>query len=76
MFYLRAGEMTITLQDVVVFLRIRIDGPPVRQTDNKNWVVKYERLLGSEPPLTAMRGGTLKLKWLRQHFSVDSLIDV
>jgi len=56
-FHLREGEMTVTLQDVVVLLGLCIDGPPVTGTDERDWVGECDRL----PPPTAIHGGQVKL---------------
>ena len=45
-FHLPHGEMTITLQDVEVFLGISIDGEAIVGTTNKTWATKCENLLG------------------------------
>ena len=49
--------MTVTLQDVVVLLGLRIDGQPVTGTDERDWVGECDKLLGMVPPLTAIHGG-------------------
>ena len=36
-FHLRQGELTVTLQDVVVLLGLRIDGPAVTGSDDRYW---------------------------------------
>ena len=54
--------MIVSLQDVVVFLGLSIDDPPVTRTDNRDWVVESERLLGSETPSTSIKTGAWKLK--------------
>ena len=64
-FHLRVGEMTITLQDVAVLLGLHIDGPVVTRIDDRDWMFEYERLLGRLPPQSAIRGGAVKLQWLR-----------
>ena len=35
-FHLRVGEVTVVLQDVVVLLRLHIDGPVIRGTDDRD----------------------------------------
>ena len=65
-FYLRVKEMiNVTLQDMAVFLELCINGPPVIMTNNSDWTMECERLLGMAPPMT-LRGGALKLRWLRE----------
>ena len=53
-----------------------IDGPPVTGSDDRDWAVEYERLLGVAPPTTALKGATFKLTWLRKQFIKDQLTDV
>jgi len=74
-FHLQEGEMTLTLQDAVVLLGIRIDGPPVTSTDERDWV-ECDRLLGVVPPPTAIHGGQVKLIWLREQFTVPPITDM
>ena len=62
--------MTVALQDVSVLLDIRIDGPPVTRTDERDWVEECDRLLGMVPPPTAIHGGQVKLTWLREQFTI------
>ena len=68
--------MTVTLQDVVVFLGLRIDGPPVTGTNKRDWVEECDRLLGVVPPPMAIHGGQVKLTWLREQFTVPPITDV
>ena len=56
--------MIVILQDVVVLFGLHINSPPVTVIYDRDWVVKCERFLSIKPPLTAIRGETLKLKWL------------
>ena len=44
--------MTVTLQDMVVLLELHIDGPRVTRTDDRDWTMECERLLGITPPPT------------------------
>jgi len=57
--------MTIALQDVAVLLYLQIDGPTITGKDDRDWAFECERLLGRVPPQTAIRGGAVKLQWLR-----------
>ena len=41
--------MTITLQDVVVILGLRIDGPKVTRSDDRDWDEEYETARCSAP---------------------------
>ena len=74
--HLKIGEMTLTLQNVMVLLGLLINDPPVLGTDDKDWAEECERLLDRESLLTAMKGGALKLKWVRQQFSVALLTNM
>ena len=56
--------------------RLRIDGPPIIEIDDTDWVIKCKRLLGIVSLPMALRGETLKQAWLHEQFLVDSLIDV
>ena len=68
--------MTVTLQDVIVFLGLRIDGSPVTGIDERDWVEEYDRLLSVVPPPTDIHGGQVKLPWLREQFIVPPIKDV
>ena len=48
------GEMTITLQDVVVLLDFRIDDPEVTGSDDRDWAGECERLLSVAPSFDAL----------------------
>ena len=48
-FYLRIGKMIVKLQDMATILGLRIDGSSLTGTNDKDWVVKCERLLGMRP---------------------------
>ncbi|XP_020254351.1 serine/threonine-protein phosphatase 7 long form homolog [Asparagus officinalis] len=72
-FHFRMGEATITLQDVSVILGLRIDGPCITGTDSDVWPRRCEELLGVAPE--TMPRGTIKLKWLRETFSVPLPVD-
>ena len=56
--------MIVTLQDVVVLLRVRTDGPPVIGTDDRDRVGECDKLLGVVPPPSAIHGEHVKLTWL------------
>ena len=70
------GEMIDTLQDVTVFLRLRIDGSPATGKYDWDWAMECDRLSSMAPYLTTLRDGVLKLTWLHERFLVDPLIDV
>ncbi|XP_020245726.1 protein MAIN-LIKE 2-like [Asparagus officinalis] len=73
-FHFRMGEPTITLQDVAMILGLRIDGPCVTGSERHFWPIKCEELLGVAPE--SMPGGNIKLKWLKDTFSVPLPFDV
>ena len=60
-FYLRVGEMTITVQDVAVLLEFLINGPIVTMRHDRDWMTECARLLSRQPPQT-IRGGAVKLQ--------------
>ncbi|XP_020272039.1 protein MAIN-LIKE 1-like [Asparagus officinalis] len=66
-------EATITLQDVSVILGLRIDGPCISGTDSDVWPTRCEQLLGVAPE--SIPRGNIKLKWLRETFSVSLPVD-
>jgi len=49
-----------------LLLSLRVDGPTVTSTNERDWVMECERLLGVVPIRTAMKGGSLKLTFLCQ----------
>ena len=63
-FHVPVGEMTITLQDVAILLSLRIHGPAVTGTCVFDVGTLYEELLGFIPPVDAIRGATISLRWL------------
>ncbi|KAL2941118.1 Serine/threonine-protein phosphatase 7 long form-like protein [Bienertia sinuspersici] len=73
-FHLPVGEATITLQDVAILLGLRVHGEPVTGNASQLWDHLVEELLGVAPDddleigKLVLRGSTLKLSWLRQHF--------
>ena len=64
MFHVLVGEMTITLQDVVIILGLRIDGPVVTGTCVFDVVELCGELLGVTPPADALRGSAISIRWL------------
>ena len=64
MFHVPVGEMTITLQDVVIILGLRIDGPVVTGTCVFDVVELCGELLGVTPPADALRGSAISIRWL------------
>ena len=63
------GEMTITLQDVAIILGLRIDGPAVIGTCVLDVVELCGELLGVTPPVDALRGSAISIRWLCQQLS-------
>ena len=49
---------------MALLLDLRVDGPPVTGTDDRDRVMECERLLGVMLTETAMKGGSLKLTFL------------
>jgi len=68
--------MTVTLQDVIVLLGLRIDDPPITGTDERDLIEECDRLLGVVPPPTAIHTRQVKLTWLRKQFTVPPITDV
>ncbi|XP_027355419.1 serine/threonine-protein phosphatase 7 long form homolog [Abrus precatorius] len=62
-FQMPPGECTVTLQDIVIQIWLRIDGKAVIAAvgGNKAQIVEY--LLGIRPPNDAFMGSRLKLSW-------------
>lgn len=73
--HLAVGEATITLQDVVVPLGLRVNGPPVTGPPHHNWHGIVEELLGIRSGVDEatqkpyLKGSFLRLMWLRRYFS-------
>ncbi|KAG9449999.1 hypothetical protein H6P81_009964 [Aristolochia fimbriata] len=68
-FHLANGEMTITLEDVVVLLGLRVDGDAVTGSTRGDWMELARVFLGVELPPGSFQGGRLSLSWLRGQFS-------
>jgi len=56
MFHLRYGEMTLTLQDVVVLLGLSIDGHSVTSTSVCNRIALYEWSFELASPHSELKG--------------------
>ena len=76
-FHLTVGEATITLQDVAVKLGLPIEGEVVIGHGEGHWLALVLELLGvlpenpQDPTETKIiTGSSLKLTWLREHFSM------
>lgn len=67
-FHLPVGEATVTLQDVVLFLGLRIDGRAVTFPPCNDWWAACTELLGITSDDRALDGGGLRLRWLHRHF--------
>ena len=70
-FHLPIGECTITLEDVVVLLRLRIDGRVVNGSTNfsRQLIEEYcENLLGVHPKGNEIDRSGIKLGWLNRTF--------
>ena len=71
-FHLPVGEMTITLQDVAIILRLYIDGPAVTGTCVFDVVKLYEELLSVTLPADALRGSFISIRWLCDQLSTPT----
>ena len=56
-----------------MLLCLRIDGPFVTGTNERDCVGECDRLLGVVPPPTTIHGGQVKLTWLREKFIVPPI---
>ena len=63
------SEMTITLQDVAIFFRLRVHGHPVTGTSNIDQHALCEKLLGVRQTETDIRGRSFKVRFITTHFS-------
>ena len=68
-FHVPVGEMTITLQDVVIILGLRIDGPTVIGTCVLDVAELCADLLGVTPTAHALRGSAICIRWLCDQLS-------
>ena len=69
MSYVPVGEMTIMLQDVAIILGLRIDGPAVIGTCVFDVAELCGELLGVTPPVDALRGSAISIRWLCDQLS-------
>ncbi|KAG9458378.1 hypothetical protein H6P81_002886 [Aristolochia fimbriata] len=60
-FHLANGEMTITLEDAVVLLGLRVDGFTVTSSTRGDWMELARVLLRVELPPGSFQGGRLSL---------------
>ncbi|KAG9453145.1 hypothetical protein H6P81_006049 [Aristolochia fimbriata] len=70
-FHLANGEMTITLEDVVVLLGLCVDGDAVTGSTRGDWMELARVLLGVELPPRSFQGGRLSLSWIKGRFSLS-----
>jgi hypothetical protein len=76
-FHMPHGEMTITLEDVLCILGMRVDGHPLCvKNAGVNWADKAEELLGRRPPEEMFRGTEKKRskvlvrkRWFKANFN-------
>ncbi|KAG9447024.1 hypothetical protein H6P81_013152 [Aristolochia fimbriata] len=68
-FHLANGEITITLEDMVVLLGLRVDEFVVAGSTREDWMELAKVLLGVELPPGSFLGGRLSLSWNRDRFS-------
>ena len=63
-FHLPWGECTIILEDVALYLGIRVDGRVVTRPSFLHWDESCTEILGEVPLDNARKGVALKLTWL------------
>ena len=71
-FHVPVGEMTITLQDVAIILGLRMDGPAVMGTCVLDVAELCGELLGVTPPVDALRGSVISIRWLCDQLSTPA----
>ena len=71
-FHVPIEEMTITLQDVAIILGIRIHGPVVTETCLFDVVDLCQELLSIIPPVVALKGATISIRWLCDQLSTPT----
>ena len=71
-FHVPAEEMTITLQDVVIILSLRIDGPLVTRTRMFDVGELCGDLLSVTPPADALIGPAISIWWLCDQLSIPT----
>ena len=69
MFHLPIEEMAITLQDITIILGLRINGPTVSGTCVFDVAELCRELLGVTPPVNALRGSSIFIRWLCDQLS-------
>ena len=68
-FHVPVGKMMITLQDVAIILGLHIDGLAVIGTCVFDVAALCQELLGVTPPVDAIRGSTISVRWLCSQLS-------
>ena len=72
-FHVPIGEMLITLQDVSIILGLRIHGLAVTRTCVFDVVELCGEQLSVTPPVDALRGSALSIRWLCDQLSTQAL---
>ena len=66
--------MTPTLHDIVVLLRLFIDGRGVTSTSMRNQITLCEYVFRLTPPLSKLKGVPYVLNGLRRHLSHQQMM--
>ncbi|KAI3457400.1 hypothetical protein Pfo_014063 [Paulownia fortunei] len=78
-FHFRIGEVTVTLQDVVVIWGLPVDGQPVIGVDprrsTEQWQDYCHHYLGFRPTSQQFRGGRILLSALRGYLEANPVTD-
>ena len=69
MFHLRHGEITPTLQDVMILLGLPIDGMTITFIGVHNRIMLYELTFGLVPLSSELKGGRIRFKSIEETFS-------
>ena len=71
-FHVPVRDMTITLQDVVIILRLHIHRLAVTGTSVLDVAELCGELVGVTPPTDALRGSSISIRWLCDQFSTPA----